>query len=345
MKTVKFKLTPIRLSLIVLTSAFMAWIVYAASAATGSITLTPDRSTVTQGSTFTVTVATTTDTPITIAQAKITYDTSKLAYRGVDYGGSPFNTNSPDASDGSGYIIVSRYKVGDPYPTGNTFVARLTFEPLAAGGSTTITVAPSPDSRLYSMVDSTNILSSVGSTSVALASPTVPTSPPATPTANPAGPTRSNSSTSSSSANPAPTSTPSTTDNNITTDPFAGATNNYVPTEKPLAPGTSRVVASQSIAQRLLALVRRLLPALIVGVVTGGILWFILKKIHERPFGFSGATPNSPGVGSVGSIGPIKRPTPTPTTSSNIVNKPAENKPAAASSDPNDHTPRTFSGV
>lgn len=338
MKTVKFKLTPIRLSLIVMTSAFMAWVVYAVSAATGSIILTPDKSTVTQGSTFTVTVAASTDTPITIAHAKVTYDASKLAYRGTNYDGSPFTANSPEASDGSGYVLISRYKAGDPYPSGNNFVARLTFEPLTAGGTTTISVAPSPDSRLYSATDYSNILSSAGSATVTLASPTVPATPQTPPTANPASPTRSNTSSTSSSATPSQnsSSTPTTTTNDpaLTMGP-TDTYSNYASPTKTLAPGTSRVATSQTITQRLLALVRRLVPALIIGVVAGGILWFILKKIHERPFGFSGATTSSPGIGSV-------KP---PVVGSSIVNKPAASKPSAGPADPNDHTPRTFTGV
>lgn len=331
MKQKKLKLTPIRLVAIVLVSTFMAWIVYAASAATGTLVATSDKSSVTQGDTFTVTITSNTDAPITIAQAKVTFDPAKVSYQGSNYTGSPFTADSPDASQGSNYIVVSRYKAGGPYPSGSNLVARLTFKALTSSGSAAIGVAAAPDSKLYSADDFSNIVSSTTGTSVALASPTPP-SVPTTPSPNPASPTKPTSS-SSSATTPKRTTTPTNTNpatTDTTIDPNlmnpVDTTSNYEQAGTTVQPGTSKV-AKETLAQKVAKTVKLVAPFLVAGFVIGGLAWFGFKKLQERPMGFN-PTPSAPGVGSVKPAGLTTTPAP---------KSPVDSK--------DDGAPKTFSGV
>ena len=349
----RFKLSPVKLASIVLVSSLMAWIVYAASAATGSITAASDKTSVTQNDTFTVTVTETSDTQVSVVNAKVTFDPSKVTMQSIDYTGSPFTTNGPESAVGSGFVTVNRFLLDGQFPTGSNVVAKIVFKATASSGSAAIGVDKA-SSMLVSYNNPADILSTVTGTSVSLKSPAVPTSPQTPPTSNPASPTSSSSSSSSSSSPSASTSSPSqssgsSTDSSTTSPTITPESNtnyNYSsPAQKSIAPGTSVTAVAPSLTQRLLKLVRTLLPVVFISAVVGGLLWFILKKIHEHPYGFSGATVSSSGVGSV------KPPTGSvlnkPGADKQVIGKPASPTSSAVSAkpDPDDHTPHTFSGI
>lgn len=356
MKQRQFKLTKIKLVSIVLVSSFMAWIVYSASAATGTLSLTSNKTSIKQGENFTVTISVNSDTPAAYSTAKVSYDTNQLTFIDPpDYSGSAYPTSGPDTNIKNGVVTISRYIVPDngaSFPSGKFTLAKLNFQAKSgATGKSTLSIDQS-GSEIFG-TGGENILTSTTGVSVTLTAPVTPPSPSNPPTSNPAGPTQTSNTTNNTNTS---TNAPTTSHQNhtsqtpsSTTDPtpvnVPNSNTSYYPptTQKPLAPGESRSVASVSISQRLLALVRKLLPALVVGLVAGGAIWFIFKKLHERPFGFSGVSSNMGGVGTV------KAP---PATQSSI-NKSDPIQPATSSkpttvpvkNDPNDHTPRTFSGV
>ncbi len=145
--------------------------IFAASPA--QLSLSSSAPSVNSGDTFTVTVSANTSEPITIAQAHLTFDPTKVSYVSTDYTGSPLVSDTPDITSGSGFVMLSRFTT-PPYPTGNVLVARVTFRALATSGVMPITLDQSKSS-LYSESDASNILASVSGTSVSITAPTTPT--------------------------------------------------------------------------------------------------------------------------------------------------------------------------
>ncbi len=344
-----FKLTPLRLSLIILVSTFMAWIVYSASAATGSFTLSADKTSITQGSDVYVTLTANSDTGITIANAVINYDSSKLTYGGADYTNSKLTTDTPEATTSPGSITISRFAAGS-YPTGNVFVAKLKFTAKVGSGNVSVNLAQSPTSAIYTD-ESGGSAVSVGAKSVtiAIAAPQVPATPSQPAVSNPASPTNIGSSapsSSSSSTTGASSGSSSSASHHggASTSPSSSAQSSsptpiYYPQTTVPKPGTSYVASKQSMTQQLLALVKKIAPIVIVVGVAGGAVWFVMSRMNQNSLhGFTGAVHSSPTPGTVTSVTPRLGNNGTP--SNNYVNK-----PNLGSSNNNDNTPKTFSGV
>jgi hypothetical protein len=356
----QFRLSPLKLISIILVSSVLAWVVYSASAATGSLSLSSSKSKVTQNEIFTVTITETTDTPISIVNAKLTYDPTKLEYKGADYTGSPFTTDGPESSTGTNYVIINRFLLSGNFPSGSNLVAKLQFKVIKSSGTANIEISKN-DSKLISYDNPNDILSTTSGVSVSISTtpvnpPVSPPSPPLPPAANPAGPTHTVTpppSTPSTPAAPstsrpttptAPTPSASPSSNPIT-NYFRPATN---PTSTQFKAGDSKLSKQPSLMQKILIWVKLLAPIVVVGTIIIGIVWFVIKKASMHAFGFGEAVTGLPHVGPVKTpisntpannsinqpVGPIK---PSPSSGTNV-------KPSSYT-DPNDHTPRTFSGV
>lgn len=359
----KFKLTPIKLVSVILVSTFMAWVVYSVSAATSTISLASNKATVNQGEGFSVTIFVSTDTPAVYSTAKVKYNSAQIAFQGADYSSSAYPSEGPDTKITDGAVTISRYIIPDQvsFPNGKFTLAKLNFQAKSGfSGTSSITVEQN-GSEVFSSTESANVLSSVSGANVAVSKPTTPTgpttptNPPAPPTANPAGPTTTSS---GSTSTPSSSATHSNSPHSPATNP--GDSNsvpatpsleeNYIYNQdsyqqEALKPGKSRVATEPTIAQRLLKMVKVALPVVAVGALASGILWFGLRVFPRQAFGFSGVFSGSHGVGSVK---PPSNMIEKPTNSINQpINKPASPTPTniAVKTDPNDHTPRTFSGV
>lgn len=153
---------------IVLIAAVLAAILWRASAASGSITLSSSASSVAIGDSFVVTVNTVTDEPVTIAATSITYDKAALSVTSVDTSGSPYSADVPGENMvGDGVIKIGRYRAEEPLPNGTSMLAKITFKAIRDTGSVAI-ASVKADSVIYSRADASDILTSTGSTSVTL---------------------------------------------------------------------------------------------------------------------------------------------------------------------------------
>ena len=338
-----FKLTPMKLSFIVLISAFMAWIVFATYAATGDFNLSTNTKTVTQGSDVYVTLSSTTDSGVTVAHAVVNYDSTKLSYGGADYTGSPISNDVPESTSSPGSVTISRYNVAN-YPKGTVFIAKLRFTAKTSGGNTNISVLARPSSKLFTEASNGDVVS-VGAKTLTLslvppqvpASPTQPTvSPnPATPTQQPV----------QSVTRPTPTQTPAPTtppqSSNTTTlvpDATTPAPEVYYPQTSIPKPGTSYVSTKPSLFARLSKLLKVIIPIVVISGITGGAVWFVMSRTnHNSMHGFTGAMHSSPTPGTVTSVTP---PSNNGSSPNNYVNK-----PSVGSNNINDNTPKTFSGL
>lgn len=339
-----FRLTPMKLSFIVLISAFMAWIVFATYAATGEFNLSTDTKTVTQGSDVYVTLSSTTDSGVTVAHAVVNYDSSKLSYVGADYTGSSLDNNSPEATSSPGSVTISRYKVGN-YPKGTVFISKLRFTAKASSGNTNISILGSPDSKLFTEASNGGDVSIGAKTlTLSLVSPQVPVPPTQTTTSpNPATPTQQPT---QSAVKPMPsqTTTPAPQQNSTPTAPSLDTTTStpeqiYYPQTSIPKPGTSYVSTKPSLLVQLSKLLKVVIPIVVISGIAGGAIWFTIKKMNH-PFlqGFNGVAHSSPTPGTVTSVTP-------PSASNGATPNNYVNKPSIGSGSNNDNTPKTFSGL
>lgn len=296
--------------MLILVSVVLARIVYSAYAATGSLTLTSNANTVAQGNGFTLTLTANTDAAITIAQAKVTFDPSQVSYQGVDYSGSPFVNDSPEAGSGNGYVVVSRFKTGQPYPSGSNVVAKLSFKALADSGNASISVTKN-GSALFAAADASDILSSVNTATISLQGTATTPPPPAAPSPNPSSPTGSTSSTTTNTKNGATPTPTGQTNNTATTSGESTDEDNQTPaaavTQKstPLKPGSAKLGPASSLGESVSRIIRNVLPVVVISGAVGFVIWFGLHKFHQRPYGFGVHTaPTTPGGGTTATAGP-----------------------------------------
>ncbi len=345
-----FNLSPMRLSLIVLVSTFMAWIVYGASAATGGLTLSTDKTTVNQGSEVNVAVsAFSANDPITTALVALNFDSSKLEFVQIDYTGSPLTLQPEGLVVANGRVTFSRFQA-EPQPSGNVFIAKITFKAKVASGSTSISISPPPESVVFIVNDTgeEQIFSSATPLNLSFSAPYVPPTPgPVNPTPAPTNPAPSNPSQPKTSKTPKPkaqTSTPSATSPSPSTPPVASAPtdnsyyNSYA-TQTDETPTSSYIEAKPTLSSRFLSLMKKLVPVLIVGGGSGFLVWFLLGKFHGQALtGFVGSAKTTSVVGAGGVTSVV--PPPQGATPTNYVN----GTPPATTNN-NDNTPKTFSGV
>lgn len=117
-----------------LTPLVMTVPVHAASA---TMTLSANPSSVVQSSNVVVTVTVATGSTVSDgAMAKLTFDTAKLQYQSIDYSGSPLNSTD-DLSSGvsGGTVSIARYTSTPPGPSGTFKLAAVTFKALANSGT------------------------------------------------------------------------------------------------------------------------------------------------------------------------------------------------------------------
>lgn len=286
--------------LVVLLSGLLTILLFQISAASGSLTLTPSTKTVTQGKTFTAVLTADVDTPITIAQASISYDQNALQLNQIiDYSGSPLTSDTPEASNNPGLLQISRYKVGSPYPSGKFTVATITFTAKKTG-STTITLNRS-NSLLYEASDATpNVLTQVAGTTISVTAPVVTNpKPPSEPQSPP--PSQPPTGGSTSTGNQAQTNNSDTNSNQDTPqgdDAQPAAIIESVPDDSLPAPGTSRIASDPSLGTQLVQIGKNIAPILVLLAIAGGIGWFISKRLgHHSSFGgYKPAQAAGPGV-------------------------------------------------
>lgn len=285
------------------------------SAESGTLSLSPNKTSVVQGNTFAVSLRANTDAPITIAQARIVFNASAVSFQSISYDGSPLGSDVPGYGLSSGSFDVARFKFPDSldnpnYPSGDIFIATLTFKALGNSGYAGLSVDQS-SSALYGANSGGNILTSVSSSDVALqpipAAP--PSSSPQTPTPS-GGSTTSTSSSSGSSSSGTPSSASnsngsSTGDTNTTGDPdYSGVPQSAAISQSinnlP-APGKGKLGVQLSLSQRIAKILRTVLPAMGVLAIVGGVTWYAARRWRQRPFGFT--TSHAAGSASGGSSG------------------------------------------
>lgn len=298
----KLTLTPrkkIVLGLLVLLSAVLTIVLFSISAASGQLRLTSSTESVVQGKTFTVNVNVSSDAPINVAHSKITYNSSALSLQSISYSGSPYTADSPEKAEGAGFVTLSRYKVGEPYPSGNFKLATLTFRANSTSGNTTINISQN-DSYLYD-AEAANALTSVSGVTVALTRPPTTNPNPNPSPSNPSEPTQNQSNNSGSSNqnqdnNPQPATNPNETDGENDAEP--ALINEETPDDVLPAPGTSQRSSSIGLADRLGILARNVLPVIVVLSVIGVIGWIVFKKFghHTHLAPFTPAQAAGPGV-------------------------------------------------
>lgn len=126
-------------------------------------------------------------TQIPVVDAYVTYDSTKLDYTGINYAGSPFAADTPDAVSGSNYIKISRYAVTQPYPSGAALIAKMTFKPKVGSGTTQIGF-DKPQSGFFTE-QGDDVLASTVSLAIQFTTPV--SSPPVSTTQSPAAPSGS----------------------------------------------------------------------------------------------------------------------------------------------------------
>jgi hypothetical protein len=292
------------IALLFLLSGLATVLLFQISAGTGTITATRSTSSVEVGKTFTATITVDVDAPVTIAKAAVTYDRNALQLSNISYSGSPYNTEGPESSNNPGSLVINRYKLGAPYPSGKFTLATLTFVAKAAG-NTSITLNKA-GSLLYEESEQVpNILTQVNSTSIKITTPP-PREPIPAPTNNTTNtnqqstpPNRQNAnSTTPAPSNQTQDSTPAAENNDQSDGVPALITNTGTPPTNLPAPGQSINGTSVSVGERALQMVRNIVPAMVLVGIAATIGWVIYKRSgHNSHFyGSKPAQTAGPGV-------------------------------------------------
>ena len=170
-------------------------------------------------------------TPIPVLDAYVTFDPSKLEFVGINYTGSPFTADTIDAASGTNFYKISRYSTTSPYPTGAAVIAKISFRPKVASGTTVVSI-DKPQSGLYTEAGADALVGTVSHTITFTAPPVSapPTAPPATtsPTAAPSTATQSKP-----AATPAATSPSTSTAQNTQTATAPTAATESAPAAQP----------------------------------------------------------------------------------------------------------------
>ncbi len=209
-------------------------------AGTNTIGLNSSAGTVTKDGIFTITVVLNAQDPIDVAQAYVTWDTSKVSYQSADYGGTAFGNDTGDTVAGSGYYQSSRFRT-PPFTTGSLTLVRLSFQAIASSGSAAFGVTGA-NSFAYS--GGTNFLTSVTGVSVNLTAPVSNTPPPAGTTVQTSGGSGTGAST-------------------VVSTPAATSGNNGTPTETVAVTEEEAVNAANTTTDRMIELANA--PAETVG--------------------------------------------------------------------------------
>ena len=144
-------------------------------AANDALTLSPATSTVSLGSSFSVTITENSGTdPVNAVEADLTYDQSKVQFASVDATTSAFSVQAAN-SGGGGIVTIARGVTGGAAPlTGSQTVAIVNFTTVAPG-SAAINFAGS--SAIVRSTDSTNVLVTKTGGTYTIADTTAPTVP------------------------------------------------------------------------------------------------------------------------------------------------------------------------
>lgn len=272
-------------AVIVIIAAVLTQVLFSAFAATGTLSLAANKQSVKQGEEVAVTVRANADAEASVVQARVTFDPAQLQYVTVSYNGSPFDTQSPDFAVGSGFVQVSRFKFPPPpYPSGDIYVATITFRALQSSGTAGINIDQG-SSVIYAASDASNILSSVTGTSVALQSTVINNPPPPSqPGPNPTS-VSSGGSVSGSTDSGVGGSSSGTTNTSGGVDPVTGqrleAYATAGGTNLP-APGESQLGTQPSLVSRMLSWVRAVAPYVAVLSVLAVIVYFASRKLQHH---------------------------------------------------------------
>lgn len=282
-------------------------------AATASASLTANKSAAVQGNNFTVALRVNVDAGISIANVRVSYDPSLVQYISTSYSGASLTTDTPEAGTGSNYVQVSRYQLTQPFPSGDMLVGTLTFRARSNTGTAAINVDQSNSSVYVAGSQPEKIsISSVTPANVVLQP--VPSAPPSSNPSTPTPTPTAGGTTSSPSSSSGGTSGATTTGGGATTqtDPdyqqaqeAAAAAEAENPTSSTIpAPGKGQYGSSVTVWQRVKINIKKFTPLSVVLALTGGATWFAVKRLRQRPFGFSaaaitgaagGGTPSVPG--------------------------------------------------
>lgn len=284
----KSKVNLLGVAVIVIIAAVLTQILFSVFAATGSLSLSAGKQSVGQGEEVAVVLRANTDSEASVVQARVTFDPAQLQYVNVSYDGSPFDTQSPEFAVGSGFIQVSRFKFPPPpYPSGDIYIATITFRGLQSGGTAGINIDQG-SSVIYSASDASNIISSVSGTNVQLQPSTISNPPvPSQPSANPSSPTGAvgGSTTGTDGGGAAAGVSSSTGESGATTDPVTGQTLESYATDSSTAlqaPGKSQLGTNPSLVSRMLSWIRAVVPYAAVLSVLVVIVYFASRKLQHH---------------------------------------------------------------
>jgi hypothetical protein len=179
------------------------YVVAGSHAAVSQLYLSPTNSSVLNGQTVNVAVYVNTNGEQTNAvQANLSYNPAQLAYVGYSNVGSAYPLEAQSTTSSGGVQFARSTSGGSAAVSGSALVVTLTFRAIAGSGTAAITFAGG--SAVLRSSDSTNIVTSTGSSNLALTSPATPAPTPTpvatvakTPTPQPA-----------KTPTPAPTKTP-----------------------------------------------------------------------------------------------------------------------------------------
>ncbi len=142
-------------------------------AASATLYLTPATSTISLGSTFSVTIRENSNTEVINAvQANLTYNATMLQYLSTDTATSAFDL-SGSSTGGNGSVSVARAKSGTSL-TGDQIVAVVSFKVIGTGS---VTVGFAPNSSLVRTSDTANVLSVTTPATYTLNDSTAPSVP------------------------------------------------------------------------------------------------------------------------------------------------------------------------
>ncbi|MCA9343088.1 hypothetical protein KC950_03710 [Candidatus Saccharibacteria bacterium] len=311
-------------AVIVVIAAVLTQVLFSAFAAACTLRLSPNKTSVQQGEEFTVTLSASSDTIISIAEARITYDPAQVQMLRVSRSGSPLSTNSPGTSNGNGFVQTGGF-VSPPatsYPSGDVYISTISFKALQPNGTASINIDQGA-SKVYSAVDASNILSGVSGTSINLSPIQVGASNPgssnnvssgSTDTAGSTGSTPNTNGTTSSGASGSIASIADGSSAPGSLESYATSSSSPDLQE----PGKSQLGTNPSILNRLFSWVRAVVPFVVVLSLIGVVVFFASRKLQHHAY------PNTVSVGS--SVNG-------PTSTSNGVSK-APTKPNTGSAGP-----------
>ena len=295
-------------TLLIVASILAPMSAYAAGSAT--LDLSASAASAVEQSNFTITVSTTASVQVNTTETYLTYDASKVSLVGSpDYTSSPFNSDGPSSTSGTGYILMNRI-VLSAGQSGTLFITRLTFKALGNSGSVAFNITKAQSDVHESASPNADILTSVSGANVALTA--IPAAAPAaapstgSPKVNPTPP---------KSGTPAAPTTPVklTPATSLTPDP--GTLPAAQPATANITPTKVSVITPKKKSMILPITIAVAAVAVLAVLSTVGRTFLIKRRNNGLRFGgyVAGSVPVTPVAPKVQPEPTTVTPTPTPT--------------------------------